>query len=120
MSEWEDNQPMERPGNEWEIRATEPGEPRVSEKFVEKHAEDIEDMIDGLISEPASEGGVMKKEKDLHELVGFAKLLVRMGLITNHQAIMAMNIPFGHYERGGWPEELPGEPSEKEADHEQG
>ena len=46
------------------------------------------------------------KEKDLHELVGLAKLLVRVGIVTRHQVIMAMNISFDHYDRNGWPKEL--------------
>ena len=45
------------------------------------------------------------KDKDLHELVGLARLLVQQGIITEHQAVEAMNISLRHFDRNGWPEE---------------
>lgn len=47
----------------------------------------------------------MNTERDIHELVGLAKLLVRMGFISREQAVNAMNISFIQYEQDGWPRE---------------
>jgi len=45
----------------------------------------------------------MEPDKDLHEIVGLAKLLVKMGIITMEQATMAMNISWTKWRNDGWP-----------------
>jgi len=57
--------------------------------------------------------------RDIHELVGLAKLLVKMGIITMEQATRAMNISWTHWERDGWPDE-PKEPTSAGGEDEKG